>query len=248
MKHPEYFIATTVDLERGLVLFDGDEHIHLTRVLRKKPGDTALAIDGRGGVYEFIIKEMGKTQLTGKIIHTQNGLNEPRFKLTLGQAMLKGGHTEIVLEKCTEIGVAEFWIMNTAYTVVKPADKKIHRWQRITGEAMKQCLRSVWPNVSMPMNFIEVMKKTADFDLRLIAHNSSKAQSLTTLLVPQTEPSTQLENGIVLIGPEGGFSDDEIELALSHGFELLSLGPRRLRAETSGIVAASIILNHMNEI
>ena len=248
MKHPEFFIAAAVDTERGLVIFEGDEQKHLTRVLRKKTGDTALALDGHGGVYEFVIEKISDSQIVGKITHTRTGLNEPRFKLTLGQAILKGGHTEIVLEKCTEIGVSEFWLMNTEYTVIKPAVGKIQRWRRITGEAMKQCLRSVWPQVSAPVNFTEILKKSAHFALKLIAHNAAEARSLTSILSQQIKQSVPIENGIILIGPEGGFTDNEIKMAIDQGFQILSLGPRRLRAETSGIVAASIVLNHMNEI
>ena len=245
MKHPELFIASAVDTERGIVIFEGDEHKHLSRVLRKKPGETALAIDGRGTVYEFIIKEVTKNQLLGKIVETRAGLNEPAFKLTLGQAMLKGGHTEIVLEKCTEIGVSDFWLMSTEHTIVNPSPSKIQRWQRITGEAMKQCLRSVCPAVSESLDFTVVLEKSSRFDLKLIAHNGDNAKSLASILSQKSAPP---ETGIILIGPEGGFSDKEVELAQAHGFEILSLGPRRLRAETSGLVAASILLNHMNDI
>jgi 16S rRNA (uracil1498-N3)-methyltransferase len=167
--------------------------------------------------------------------------------LTLAQAVLKGSRFDLIVEKGTEIGVSVFIPLLCARSVAT-LEHKVDRWRRIALAAMKQCGRSLWPSISVPMSFKEALDTLSSGDLKWIAHEDVDIEPLN---LKDFSRKINNYNGIgrivLLIGPEGGFTEQEVAEALSHGFNPISLGTRRLRSETAAIVATTFIMGALGE-
>jgi len=217
----------------------GDEHHHASRVLRKQVGDVISAVDGMGSLYEGRIHEMRRDQTVVEIMQMNKNVGEPKLRLVLAQAALKGGHFDLVIEKGVEIGVFAFQPMITDRVIARP--EKSDRWRKKAIGAMKQCGRSYCPDVYDPVDFSSLFENN-ESDLLLIAHEE---------INPEVNDALDRLDGAatvtVFIGPEGGFTDAEIRFALDQGAHPISLGPRRLRAETAAIVAATKVLSAAGE-
>lgn len=237
MPRQEFFYAPPENFVGEFVELTGDEHHHLTRVLHHKIGDRVTVVDGAGNAAvdgEIILSDRAVTRIKTHTI-TKN-IGEPAVHLTLAQAVPKGARFDWVVEKATEIGVSAFIPLLSEHSEVQPGSGKTERWRRLALAAMKQSCRSVWSEVNEPTPFFELCQTIKNFDLAILAHPTendilkdlaSKAMSQKTLL---------------MVGPEGGFTEEEIEFAQKSGCKLLSLGPRRLRSETAGLVAATKVL------
>lgn len=248
--HDEFFLVNPDDVQNEILTLRDQEYKHCIQVLRKKIGDVASATDGQGNVYEFVIFEIFKDYLNGHIQKKRRKAGEPFFRLSLAQALLKGNHFDLVVEKGTEIGIAEFIPVQTAYSISTGlSDQKLSRYQRIAAGAVKQCCRSIIPEIQAPINFSDFIPKTESFQIKLIAHPGQNALPIKFVMNNrlQRHEITSFRNGIILIGPEGGFKHDEVRTALNNGFELVSLGKRRLRAETAALVATTILFEQMGE-
>lgn len=257
MPRREFFYAPPENFTAAGVMLDKDEHQHLVRVLRHKIGDTVTVVDGAGIATEAEIVEIGRTVTRLRLIKKLRRLGEPFVHLTLAQAVPKGTRFDWIIEKGTEIGVSAFIPLLCERSEVTPGSGKIERWRRLTLSAMKQSCRSVCPAISEPVMFGALCRRAAslpsafyqgqsgrlrEFDFVLLAHEASGDT------LPQfVSRSPQPRHGLVLIGPEGGFTASELQIAAETGIALLSLGPRRLRAETAGLVAAIKILSAFGE-
>ena len=155
----------------------------------------------------------------------------------------KGQRFDLVVEKATEIGVHTLIPMVTARSVVRPSarDDRWTRWQRIAISAMKQCGRTFLPRITPVMGFGEVLAQVGHHDLGLIAWEGAEGEPLERWM-------PRAGKVLLLIGPEGGFTPQEVEEAQRRGIKAISLGPRRLRAETAGIVALSLVLHHLGDL
>ncbi|HEX9655093.1 MAG TPA: RsmE family RNA methyltransferase [bacterium] len=242
----DLFYVFPEDVQPDFLTIVGDEFHHLTHVLRKRAGDSFLATDGRGAVFECRIDELQKNRLRAQITKKRRLVGEPVFKLTLALAILKKGRFEWVLEKATEVGVSSFVPLMTERTIPQTNAISPKRCAGITLAAMKQSFRSVLPTVADVQNFTATCKQAGDYDVKLLAHEQSSDSNLDQVL-SNSDPR-YVKSGIVCIGPEGGFTDEEVELAQRSGFAVFGLGPRRLRSETAAIVAAALILDRMGEL
>jgi len=237
MPRQEFFYAPPENFAGEFVELKGNEHHHLTRVLHHKIGDRVTVVDGMGRAAaegEIVASDRVSTRLR---IHTlTQNLGEPAVHLTLAQAVPKGARFDWLVEKGTEIGVSAFIPLLSEHSEVQPGSGKAERWRRLTLAAMKQSCRSVWPMVNEPTHFVDLAKCLSEFDLALLAHPT--ASDISRDLAAQVMPRKVL----LLVGPEGGFAEEEVTLAQEAGCKLLGLGPRRLRAETAGLVAATKVL------
>ncbi len=220
----------------------GEEYRHLRRVLRHQIGDTIWAVDGQGMALFGEIMRMDETAAEVKVLQVQPQLGEPAFQLTLAVGLPKLPRFELVVEKGTELGVHAFQPVISRYSVVKPSASKAERWQRIAVAAMKQCGRSRLPDVLAPVGFGELMARSAEYDYRWIAHAPAPRDAVLWDGRGEAGDAPERGRGVLLIGPEGGFSDEELQQAVEHGFAFMGLGPRRLRTETASIVAATLLL------
>jgi 16S rRNA (uracil1498-N3)-methyltransferase len=231
----EYFYTPPHLIKAHELTIDGDEFVHLTHVMRKKPGDAIRVVNGAGTAYDATIAEISKRTARCEITATHSRLNEPEIDVTLGVAILKNASKfDFLVEKVTELGVNTIVPLTTERTI--PRHAKADRWQKLALAAMKQSCRCVLPTVRNLTRFEDFITSTSRHSHKLIPHE--KAHAL--LATQQSRTSKYLT---LCVGPEGGFSDVEIALAQQEGFLPVSLGPTRLRTETAAIAAMALILH-----
>jgi 16S rRNA (uracil1498-N3)-methyltransferase len=233
------------------VRLEGDLARRLSRVLRLQPGAAVLLLDGTGLEYETRLEEVGPRRVTGTVVGRRPGRPEPRPRLVLYQALVKGERFDWVLEKGTELGVAAFVPLLSARNVVRPTlgrSNRPERWQRVVREAAEQCGRSVLPDVLPGQGLEEALSTRAD--LRLLPWEGEGDLSLASALRAARPVLEAVEHPTVavFIGPEGGFAAEEVDLARRAGAQVVSLGPRVLRSETAGVVAAAVVLYELGEL
>lgn len=244
MSHFESFFVDPKNVKGDSLVLENEEAHHLSRVKRHKPGDTIWAVDGAEGAYEVQIVSISSKRVECHILQTRRRLGEPRAEITLVQSLIKGDRFDLVIEKSVEIGVHRIIPLITEKTVMKAGSGKLNRWKRVALGAMKQCGRSVLPEITEPKTMKQVCALGANCQYRLIAHSDTDPSPFE-MKIP---PSHITPKAIALVGPEAGFTDVEIEMALENGFTPVTLGPRRLRAETAGIVMITLMLSQWSEL
>jgi len=223
-----------VDANR--VRFDSAEAHHLRRVLRLRPGAVVEGTDGAGGLYTIRLVTLDGDGGWGAIEAREQPARESPCSITLAQAILKGDRMSWLVQKATELGVARIVPMETERVVARPAGEgapRQTRWARIAREAVKQCGRVVVPGIDPPRAFVEVLGEVASHDAAWVCWEGG-GQALVE--VAAGSPSRLL----LLIGPEGGFTVDEVAAAEAAGARRVSLGPRILRAESAGLTAVAV--------
>lgn len=218
---------------------DADLARQLGRVLRLRPGDRILLLDGLGMQYEVALTEIGREQIAGDIIRSGQAGGEPAVALTVYLALLRAERFEWALQKCVELGASRIVPVRFARSLPneRADERKLERWRRIVREAAEQACRGRLPELSAPLDFSAACAEAASADVRLILWER-EAPSLPNVLRPMPQPGT-----IALFsGPEGGISEAELTAADAHGIMRASLGPRILRAETAPIAAMAAIL------
>ena len=227
-----------------------EDAAHITRVLRMKPGDLVLLFDGTGYEYAAILEEISPGRCTAVIESRVKSLQEPQIKVTLFQGIPKAGKMETIVQKAVELGVYKIVPVTMERCVSKldmdkSGTQKLQRWQKISAEAAKQCGRGILPTVEPPLSFSQSLERLKSLELAIMPYEvlgHQGDQGLKALL----QQSTVNEIG-VLIGPEGGFSDNEAVLAREAGIHQIGLGRRILRTETAGSTLLSIIMYEKNE-
>jgi len=197
----------------------------------------------------------------GEIIYQQPAQAEPRTQITLYQGLLAREKFEWVLQKCTEVGVTRFVPTVTERSIVRRPDtvtaSRLSRWRRIITEAAEQSGRGRIPQLEAPVNFPDAVSGLGGFDRCLIGSPQAAGPSLRELLragdihTPKQsfcEGRTEPVVVALLIGPEGGFTDKEVQLAQASGASPISLGRRILRTETAAVVASALILHELEEL
>ena len=211
------------DLTSGAVVALQDDERHHARVLRVREGEEVEVFNGRGDSY------LAKYESSDLIRLMQRTVNrEARTAIHLAMSIIQLDKFELVLQKATELGVHSIIPMITERVEVRPERYrgKQERWRKIVFEAVKQSGRTRIPEVEEPITFDEIIKREG----RKIIFDADTP--------PTQRPSN---SATILIGPEGGFTEEELEAAQTHGCAFEQLGPRRLRAETAAIVAVAII-------
>ncbi len=238
------FFISSQNIKGNTVSIDPEEARHIEKVLRLNTGDIVVCFDGSGREYQVRLVGRENGILTGQIIHTGLRESEPALKLYLAQGIAKGEKMDTIIQKSVEIGVCAIYPVSSDRSVVRltedKAEKRVQRWQSIAREACKQCRRNLIPQVMPIMNFTSLLQEIGDKPAIMLYENEDQT-SLKSLLTKQLREIGGQEI-FILIGPEGGFSPMEVERASQQGIYTVSLGPRILRTETAGLVAASIIL------
>lgn len=237
----QHFYVAPENIQGNQYFLDGDEYRHAVKVMRKHAGDDISAVDGRGRLYHGKISEIFKDRAVVNITEIVQNFGECRLKLVLALAGLKGGHFDLVIEKGVEIGVAAFQPMITARTIAR-LEKKIERRQKKVIAAVKQCGRSKCPPI-YPLRDFKSVIRTHQCEAALIAHEHVAPDDSFPLAHVD-----QASSIMILIGPEGGFTAEEFEFAFEAGVKPISLGVRRLRAETAALVAATKVLTAAREL
>ncbi len=237
--HADFFYVRPTDV-RADRIFIVDQEWHLLRVLhRARDGQRFLAVDGLGHCFACELLRIEPDRAEAKILQRWERYGEPRVHLTIAASPLRGERFDLLVEKCTELGVSMFIPVRATRTQPWASDR-LQRWQRVALAAMKQCGRSVWPEVAQPVSFAEAVDAFPSSVLRLLAHEGEDAAPLASLL--KRVERNDVPQVVVVVGPEGGFTSEEVDLARSRGFVPVSLGTRRLRAETAAIVATALVV------
>jgi 16S rRNA (uracil1498-N3)-methyltransferase len=242
MSRREFFYAQPSQIAGDQIHLLGDEHEHCARVLRKAAGDSLTIVDGEGHAFDGVITTIEKSQTRVRVTGRREKVGEPRTWLTLAQAIPKGSRFDWLVEKATELGVSAFIPLRCERSETVASAAKRERWQRLALAAMKQSCRSVLPMVEPERSFAELVRAKAAYDFALLAHETDDSP-LNILQAHRARAA----RGLVMIGPEGGFSDAELSLAREANLTFFSLGPRRLRAETAGLMAAMRVFTALEE-
>lgn len=227
----EFFYAPPHAIHGGVIRIDGDEFAHLSHVMRRTPGDIIGVADGQGTAYTAEITAIEKRMAVCTVRTTHPMLRESPVRVTLASALLKNpSRYDFLIEKATEIGVSAIIPLITDRTI--PRHARTDRWQKLALAAMKQSGRCVLPTVLAPIAFTDLLERSGSYaDRRWLFHEDAGEGTA--------------EGGgshLVIIGPEGGFTDAEVARAAQNGCAAIRLGPRRLRSETAAIAAAARFL------
>lgn len=240
---PEQFVGDKVYLT-------GEEAHHLHRVLRLGPGARVNVFDGSGREYLVEIQALNGDSAVGRILEEISREREVPLELTLAQGLAKGDKLELVIQKATEIGIAAVVPIHTFRSVVRPGEgeaRRVERWQRVAREAAKQCGRARVPRIEPVTPFPRLLERFSDFTAVLLLWEEERVRRLKQVLEEIREKGI-VRRLLVLVGPEGGFAPEEVEAAANAGAVPVTLGPRILRTETAGLVAASIILYELGDL
>lgn len=239
---PQFYVPPE-QIKGNKAFITGDEARHIRRVLRMKTGDEIFFFDGTGRIYQGRIIEVDPFDVVIEIMESWEGKKEP-IEICLAQGIPKGEKMDFIIQKSTELGVHTIFPIITERTIPEinesSSTKKVDRWRRISIEASKQCGRSDLPIIkdictleSFLSNKAVRLSNAMKDELRIVLWEGEKKTTLRDLLRSQKRP----ERVILLIGPEGGFSFDEVQRARSAGFRTVALGHNILRTETAAIVA-----------
>lgn len=213
-------------------------------VLRMTTGDVVQVLDNAGEMFSVRLTAVTQNNVVGHIIERQPATGEPVTKLVLYQSFLKRDKFEWVLQKGTEIGVSRFVPMVTRRSLVKSTDMKANkmaRWQKILAEAAEQSHRGRIPDLAAAVSFETMLTQLPDYDISLIARAGSAPQTLKEAIAQNRGG----QSAALLIGPEGGFIEEEVIEAQQSGAAAVTLGPRILRTETAALVAAALLLHEL---
>jgi 16S rRNA (uracil1498-N3)-methyltransferase len=217
-----------------LITLTPEQHHYLTRVIRLRTGDRFQAIDGTGTCYLAEI-----TAQNAQIIQIVSTVNrELAQPISLICALPKGNNFDDIVRACTELGVTTILPAISDRTLLNPSPQKLQRWRKIAQEAAEQSERLLIPTIEEPQSLQHIFGQLPDRSAKYLCEARGKHPHLLTSL-----QSTQLTDTpiIIAIGPEGGWTDGEIDLAIESHFQLVSLGSQILRTITAPIVALSIV-------
>jgi 16S rRNA (uracil1498-N3)-methyltransferase len=211
----------------GRVELAGPEAHHLATVCRLRPGDAVCLFNGDGKEYAAVVTEVGRRTVTVEVEAVASPPREHAYRVEVAAPLPKGDRAQFLLEKLTELGVTSFVPLQTARSIVQPRETKLDKLQRHVIEASKQCGRNVLLRVQ-PLSAWADYARRKDLPLaRIVAHPGAIVG-----------PRQSVEDVALAVGPEGGFTEEEIALAQASGWQVRGLGPRILRVETAAIVLA----------
>jgi 16S rRNA (uracil1498-N3)-methyltransferase len=234
------FYVPAPQIEKGMIRVEGNEVRHIRRVLRLKTKDEIVIFDGLGKEYEGLIVEEDPSSVVIKIQNVFSSKRDSPLEVTLAQSLLRGEKMDYLIQKATELGVKEiipFFSSRSVPLLEKSGKlKRHHRWERIAIEASKQCGRGVIPKIEPLQDYSEMLKIASLDFFRLILWEREGIKLKEVL-----ERSKEKAKIFAVIGPEGGFSQEEVEEAKGTGFIPVTLGKRILRAETASLCLLSIL-------
>ncbi|MBP7964790.1 MAG: 16S rRNA (uracil(1498)-N(3))-methyltransferase [Caldilineaceae bacterium] len=242
------FFLTDTPIQPGAPV-DLTPIVHQVRaVLRLGVGDHVVLLDNRGGAFLAEIRALDRKSAQGFVLESVAISGEPTVAVTLFQCSLKADKFEWVLQKGTELGVTRFVPVVSRRSVVRPVAalaKKAERWQAIIREAAEQCGRGRLPVLADPVEFVEALPVAEAHTPCFLPWEEAAigSRSLGAVLDPKKDRAVNL-----LIGPEGGLDPAEVALAQAAGWQIVTLGPRILRAETAALAGVTVIMERLGQL
>lgn len=259
-----YFIATE-QIQEQKVILDGEDAHHLFRVMRAKPGDQIIVSDGIEREALAELTQLDKDRAEAEVIEWLQMDQEPLVQVTIAQSMPKGDKFETVLQKGTELGAVRFIPFVSERTVVqydsRKEAKRLERWRKISKEAAEQAHRNRVPVIEAPVDWKHILQLSERFDLAMLCYEQVGGSAGLRPLLQQfqvasadkgelSHSETNREHRptvLLIVGPEGGFTEREANEAEQAGIQLVGLGRRILRTETAAMVGLSCIMYEFNE-
>jgi 16S rRNA (uracil1498-N3)-methyltransferase len=238
-----YFIDKPISADR--VTLSGPEAHHLIHVMRATPGTRVTLFDGGGDEFSAAVDRVGRADVELSISSRESVSRELPFDLTLGVALPKGDRQKWLVEKAVELGVTRIVPLRTQRGVAQPVEQALVRLRRAVIEASKQCGRNRLLQIDQPRSWPDFVADAAGMSCRLVAHPGGETKPTCGAGVsPAWAAGTvapQSGNVCLAVGPEGGFADEEVALAVAGGWHTVDLGPRILRVETAALLLAAVI-------
>lgn len=242
------FFIPSNQINGKIVFLEGSDYHHLLNVLRKQTGDQINILNGQGGEYSAKIMEIRPDAVVAEIQSEVDKLTEPRVKINLIQGLPKADKFEWIIQKNTELGVCRFQPVMTERSTIRldqsARRKKGERWAKIIKTAAEQSGRQIIPELEMVLDWEGVLGRLRP-GLTLIPWEGEQERSLKEVLEGEKIAPAEIN---LLIGPEGGFSLEEVAAVRARGGIPVTLGPRILRTETAGLVATAAVLYHFGEL
>lgn len=213
------------------VVLKGDDARHIGKVLRMAVGDEITVCDREGTDYLCRIEKIDKESVKASVLSKERCPAELDCKITLYQCIPKAGKMDSVIQKATELGAAQIVPVLSKYCVAK--GEKAERWQKIAYEAAKQCKRGIIPIVRNTVSFEEAIREMSEMDVSFMPYEAATDGKISVMCDEKTVG--------FIIGPEGGFSEDEVKKAEATGIKICTLGKRILRTETAGSAVLAVL-------
>jgi 16S rRNA (uracil1498-N3)-methyltransferase len=248
---PKFFVEENqINKKDNLILIDGTDVNHIKNVLRLKINDDIDICSKESGVsYYSKISEISEEKVVCKIEKVLEEEKEPDIYINVIQALPKADKMELIIQKCTELGVKEITPISLKRCVVKidskDEPKKLQKWRSYAESAAKQCTRNVIPKINSICNINSVFEIIKDYDIVLVAYENERENSLKQTIKSLQKKDLKIA---IIIGPEGGIDTSEIEHFKNNGVVSVSLGNRILRTETVSFVLASILMYEFGDL
>jgi 16S rRNA (uracil1498-N3)-methyltransferase len=227
---------------------DEDDRHHIVKVMRMQIGDKLICVDPVGKAAVCRVAEITDEKVVADVVQWKEEISELPISITIASGLPKGDKLEWIIQKGTELGAHEFVPFSAARSVVKwdekKAAKKIDRWQKIAKEAAEQSHRTFLPEVVSPLTFKALLEKSKNYHYRVAAFEEESRNGETSIFAMTLQRMKKGESLLVVFGPEGGLSEEEVQLLRAHDFALCGLGPRILRTETAPLYTLAAISYH----
>ncbi len=235
------FFVNEKQIEFPFIKLSGTENYHLRKVARKKPGDQVWLFDERGKSYLAKIEDTSISHTSLFILKIKE-IKEPRVRISLAQALIKSKAMDLIIQKSTELGIVKIIPVLSERTIVKienRVDIKLSRWEKIALAAAKQCGRSDLPSIRPPIDLSKLLEENkASKNIFL----NEKGGTLLRDVIKKGIP----ESALILVGPEGGWTDEEEKNIIQHDYEPVDLGVNILRTETAAVCSLGILSHFWN--
>jgi 16S rRNA (uracil1498-N3)-methyltransferase len=219
-------------LAPGPVKVDGPEAHHLAGVVRLRPGDSVCLFNGDGHEYPAAVVLVGRHGVDLEVQGVESPNRELPIRIEVAAPLPKGDRAQFLLEKLTELGATAYVPLRTVRSVVHPGEIRLEKLRRFVIEASKQCGRNVLMQVAPVTEWLEYCRRSEMLPTRILAHPGPSSDS-------KVDAITMNEDLALAIGPEGGFTEEELTAAKEHNWRFITLGPRILRIETAAVALAA---------
>jgi len=238
------FYSPPENRQGEIIWLRGSEAHHMCRVLRKRPGEKVVVVDGEGNEFTCVIDRCEARKAEVKVLSVRRKPKEPVSRVTLAVAIPKGERMDRLIEKATELGVYRIIPIICERSNVKGVGKqKSARWKRIALSAIKQCERSLLPRIEETRTLVQLEKDLKSYQWGIAGWELSKRRVTQNLF-----PREPVGDVIVIVGPEGGLTEQEVKRLGHSGVLDVWLGERKLRVETAAIVLVSLVLNYYGDL